>query len=82
MLTIRDCDRAKLQRVAQVFKRVREQLGMKVPENGENVRFTGLQSKVHDGKTHTNPLSFLPNDGSAGGAGAFGHKPEHMQREA
>ena len=82
MLTIRDCDRAKLQRVAQVFKRVREQLGMKVPENGENVRFTGLQSKVHDGKTHTNPLSFLPSDGSVGGAGAFGHKPEHMQREA
>jgi hypothetical protein len=81
MLTVRDCDAAKLRRVAQVVKRVREQMGIKLPDNGENVRFTGTQSKVHEGKTHTNPLTFMPG-GSTAGAAAFGHKAEHMQREA
>jgi hypothetical protein len=45
------------------------------------VRFTGTQSKVHEGKTHTNPLTFMPGSGTAGAA-AFGHKAEHMQSEA
>ena len=82
MLTIRDCDTSKLQRIAQVFKQVREELGIKVPENGETVRFTGTQSKVHEGKTHTNPLSFMPTDATVLGATALGHQPEHMKREA
>jgi hypothetical protein len=82
MLTIRDCDAAKLRWAAQVFKRVREQMGLKLPANGENVRFTGLQSKVHGGKTHTNPLEFVPTEAGLASAAAFGHKAEHMQREA
>jgi hypothetical protein len=82
MLTVRDCDAEKLRRVAKVFQRVREEMGIKLPENGENVRFTGTQSKVHDGKTHTNPLTFMPESGSLAGAAAFGHKAEQMQREA
>src|SRR5438093_1581704 len=82
MLTIRDADKAKLQRVAQVFQRVREQMGIKLPANGDNVRFTGTQSKVHGGKTHTNPLAFMPTEGAFAGAAAFGHKPEHMRSEA
>lgn len=82
MLTIRDSDTAKLQRVAQIFKRVREQMGIKVPANGENVRFTGTQSKVHEGKTHTNPLSFTPKATDLGSAAMFGHKAEHMKSEA
>jgi hypothetical protein len=81
MLTVRDCDAAKLRRVAQVVKRVREQMGIKLPANGENVRFTGTQAKVHEGKTHTNPLTFMPG-GSTAGAAAFGHKTEHMKSEA
>lgn len=81
MLTVRDCDAAKLRHIAQVFKRVREQMGIKLPDNGENVKFTGTQSKVHEGKTHTNPLTFMPG-GSTTGAAAFGHKAEHMQSEA
>jgi hypothetical protein len=81
MLTIRDADATKLRRVAQVFKRVREGMGIKLPENGENVRFTGTQSKVHGGKTHTNPIDFAPTAGLAG-ALAFGHRPEQMQSEA
>ena len=43
MLTIRDSDTVKLRKTAQVFKRVREEMGIKLPENGENVRFTGTQ---------------------------------------
>ena len=82
MLTIRDSDTAKLQRVAKVFKRVREEMGIKLPQSGENVRFTGTQSKVHGGKTHVNPLAFMPSAGAVSGAAAFGHKPEQMQREA
>ena len=81
MMTVRDCDAAKLRRFAQVVKRVREQMGLKLPDNGENVRFTGTQSKVHGGKTHTNPLVFMPTPGSTAGAEAFGHKPEQMKRE-
>jgi hypothetical protein len=82
MLTIRDCDAAKLRRVAQVIKRVREEMGLKLPENGENVRFTGTQSKVHGGKTHTNPLEFIPTTADLAGAAAYGHRPEHMHSEA
>ena len=66
-----------------VFKRVREEMGIKLPENKENVRFTGLQSRVHGGLTHTNPLDFgLSVDPAGGNAAAFGHKAEHMQSEA
>jgi len=81
MLTIRDSDTAKLKRVARIFKRVREEMGIKLPENGENVRFTGTQSKVHDGKTHTNPIAFAPTPGGAGSAAIFGHSAEQMKRE-
>jgi hypothetical protein len=82
MLTVRDCDAAKLRRVAGIIKRVREEMGLKLPDNGENVRFTGTQSKVHGGKTHTNPLTFMPGAGGLDGAAAFGHTSEKMQREA
>jgi hypothetical protein len=82
MLTVRDCDAAKLRRFAQVVKRVRESMGITLPPNGENVRFTGTQARVHGGKTHTNPLTLMPAPGETSGAAAFGHKAEHMQREA
>jgi hypothetical protein len=70
-----------LKKTAQIFKKVREEMGIKLPENGENVRFTGTQSKVHDGKTHTNPMTFMPSAASAGSAAAFGHSPDQMKRE-
>lgn len=82
MLTVRDCDAGKLRRFSQVVKRVREQMGLKLPTDGANVRFTGTQSKVHGGKTHANPLEVMPGAGSVAGAAAFGHKAEHMQSEA
>ena len=83
MFTVRDSDAAKIRRAAAVFKRVREELGIKLPDNKENVRYTGLQSRVHDGQTHTNPLEFgLSGDPADGSAAAFGHKAEHMQSEA
>jgi hypothetical protein len=72
----------KLQRVAKVFKRVREEMGIKLPDNGENVRFTGTQSKVYGGKTHTNPLEFMPSTADDAGAAAFGHNADQMKREA
>jgi len=81
MLTIRDSDTIKLKKTAQVFKRVREEMGIKLPENGENVRFTGTQSRVHGGKTHTNPLTFAPAAAGLAGAAAFGHSAEQMKRE-
>jgi hypothetical protein len=81
MLTIRDSDTLKIKRVAQIFKRVREELGIKLPESGENVRFTGTQSKVHGGKTHTNPMAFAPTPGGTGSAAMFGHSAEQMKRE-
>ncbi len=81
MLTIRDSDSAKIRRVAQIFKRVREEMGIKLPENGENVRFTGTQSKVHDGKTHTNPMTFAPSADGKSAAAVFGHTAEQMKRE-
>jgi hypothetical protein len=56
-------------------------MGIKLPDNGENVRFTGTQSKVHGGKTHTNPTTFAPSPDGAGSAAMFGHSPEQMKRE-
>ena len=81
MFTVRDSDAAKIRRAAQVFKRVREEMGITIPENGENVRFTGLQSQVHGGKTHTNPLDIPLGESGGASAATFGHKPEDMQRE-
>lgn len=82
MFTVRDSDAAKLRKVAQVFKRVREELGIKLPEDGKTVRFTPYQSRmVHEGKTHCNPLEFSPGESGGGSAAAFGHRAEHMQRE-
>ena len=54
---------------------------MKLPKDGANVRFTGLQSAVHDGKSHTNPLDINLGGEGIGSATAFGHKAEDMQRE-
>ena len=81
MFTIRDSDAAKIRKAAEVFKRVREEMGLKLPKDGANVRFTGLQSGVHDGKSHTNPLDIGLGSGGIGSAAAFGHKAEDMQRE-
>ena len=58
MFTVRDSDAVKIRRVAAVFKRVREELGIKLPENKENVRFTGLQSRVHGGLNPYQSLRF------------------------
>ena len=83
MFTIRDSDAAKLRRVAQIFKRVREKMGIKLPPDGKNVRFTPYQSRmVHEGRTHCNPLDITPGDPGEGSAAAFGHRAEQMQTEA
>jgi hypothetical protein len=82
MFTVRDSDATKIRRVAAVFKRVREEMGIALPDHKENVRFTGLQSLVHGKKTHTNPLDFTIETPGDGNAAAFGHKAEHMQKEA
>lgn len=82
MLTVRDCDAAKLRRMAQVLKRVREQMGLKLPSGGANVRFTGTQSKVHGGQTHTNPMDLTPTEAGLASASAYGHRAEHMKSEA
>jgi hypothetical protein len=81
MLTIRDSDIIQLRKTAQVFKRVRKEMGITLRENGENVRFTSTQSKVHGGKTHTNPLTFAPAAAGLAGAAAFGHSAEQMKCE-
>src|SRR2546426_191832 len=59
MLSVHDMDAAKLRRVAQIFKRVREQMGINLPSDGKNVRYTGLQSRVNGNETHINPLVAL-----------------------
>lgn len=81
MLTVRDADVAKLRKIAQIFKTVREDMEIPLPANGENVRFTGIQSKVNAGKTHTNPLLFMPSPSNLDSAAAFGHSPDQMGRE-
>jgi hypothetical protein len=34
-------------------------MGMKLPADGKNVRYTGLQSRVNGNETHINPLTAL-----------------------
>jgi hypothetical protein len=59
MLSIHDMDAAKLRKVAQITKRVREQLGISLPADGRTVRYTGLQSRVNGNETHIDPLGFF-----------------------
>jgi hypothetical protein len=66
MLSVHDMDAAKLRKVAQITKRIREELGIKLPKDGKTVRYTGLQSRVNDGQTHVNPLEFRPGAPPAG----------------
>jgi hypothetical protein len=58
MLSVHDMDAAKLRKVAQIIKRVREQMGISLPKDGKTVRYTGIQGHVNGGETHVNPLSF------------------------
>jgi hypothetical protein len=58
MLSVHDMDVAKLRKVAQIFKRVREEMKIKLPADGRTVRYTGLQSRVNGDETHVNPLLF------------------------
>jgi hypothetical protein len=60
MLSVHDMDAAKLRKVAQITKRVREQLGIPLPSDGRTVRYTGLQSRVNGNETHVNPMAFTP----------------------
>jgi hypothetical protein len=60
MLSVHDMDAVKLRKVAQITKRIREELGIKLPNDGKTVRYTGLQSRVNDNQTHVNPLEFRP----------------------
>lgn len=66
MLSVHDMDAAKLRKVAQIFKRVREAMGIPLPPEGKTVRFTGLQSRVNGNETHVNPLAFTPGPPPAG----------------
>src|SRR2546425_868622 len=75
MLSVHDMDAAKLRRVAQVFKRVREQMGINLPSDGKNVRYTGLQSRVNGNETHIDP----PVAVKPGGPPAGGHMPPEGQ---
>ena len=60
MLSVRDCDLEKLQKMTEITKKVREQLGIELPEGGEPVQFTPTQSTVNGGKTHVDPLAAEP----------------------
>jgi hypothetical protein len=60
MLSVHDMDAVKLRKVAQITRRIREELGIKLPQDGKTVRYTGLQSRVNDNQTHVNPLEFSP----------------------
>src|SRR3989454_2244470 len=66
MLSVHDMDAAKLRKVAQIFKRVREQMNISLPTDGKNVRYTGLQSRVNGNETHINPTAFMPGPPPAG----------------
>src|SRR5207247_5921300 len=59
MLSVHDINDAKLRKVAQILNRVRERMGIKLPADGKNVRYTGLQSRVNGNETHINPLAAL-----------------------
>jgi hypothetical protein len=66
MLSVHDMDAAKLRKVAQITKRVREELGIALPSEGKTVRYTGLQSRVNGNVTHASPLEFRPGAPPAG----------------
>lgn len=66
MLSVHDMDAAKLRKVAQIVKRVREEMGIKLPSDGKTVRYTGIQSRVNGNETRANPLALMPGPPPAG----------------
>ena len=60
MLSVRDCDLEKLQKMTAVIKRVRDKMGIELPASGEAVQFTPTQSTVNAGKSHVDPVASEP----------------------
>ena len=58
MLSVQDLDLPKFDHIIASFRRVRDELGIAIPANGESIKFTGTQSKTN-GALSRNPIKHL-----------------------
>jgi len=56
MLSVRDFDVEKMNHIIEVFRRVRKELKIAMPQDGKTVKLTSTQSRANGGITHVNPL--------------------------
>lgn len=57
MLSVQDLDVAKMDRIIGIFRKVRHELGIAMPEDGKTVRLTGTQQRANGGVERVNPVS-------------------------
>lgn len=63
MLSVQDLDVPKFSHILSIFRRVRNELGIKLPADGKTIRLTGTQSHANCGATSLSPLSCLSEAG-------------------
>lgn len=57
MLSVQDLDVTKMNHIIDIFRKVRKELGIKIPRDGKTVRLTGTQVRANHGVEWTNPVS-------------------------
>ena len=55
MLSVQDLDVKRMDRIIDVFRTVRKDLGIEMPKDGKTVRLTGTQVRANRGIERVNP---------------------------
>jgi len=63
MLSMQDLDVAKFDHIIEIFRRVREEMGISLPPDGKTIRLTDVQSDANEGEKFLSPLSCLSEAG-------------------
>jgi len=65
MLSMQDLDVPKFDHIIGIFRKVRKEMGISLPQDGKTVHLTGMQSCANEGEEFLSPLACLSESGVA-----------------